>query len=159
MRLQAVVRIILMVVLCCGVGVISGFSTKNAVAGWYTTLTKPPLNPPSWIFGVVWPVLYVLMGIAAGIVWNKPLAGKILYTALGIFLCQLILNGLWTPLFFGLHRIGWALFEIIALWGSILVTLIVFYFQSKLAGILLLPYLLWVAFAIYLNAGFWLLNR
>lgn len=159
MRLQTIIKPVVMVALCCGVGFVSGYSTKGAVAGWYTALTKPPLNPPSWIFGVVWPVLYVLMGIAAGIVWSKPLPGKVLWIALGLFLFQLILNGLWTPLFFGLHRIGWALVEIVALWLGIAATALIFYKHSKPAGFLLLPYLAWVTFAIYLNAGFWLLNR
>ena len=159
MKLQRAAKIMAMAVLCCGVGLVSGLSTKNAVAGWYLTLIKPPLNPPSRIFGVIWPVLYVLMGIAAGILWNKALARNVLYTALGLFLFQLVLNGLWTPLFFGLQRIDLALIEIILLWVMILITTIVFYHCSKLAGVLLIPYLLWVSFAVYLNAGYWLLNR
>ncbi len=148
-----------MIALCCGVGFAGSFFTKDSVAGWYTTLTPPPLNPPAWVFGAVWLVLYILMGTAAGILWNKPIGRQAVHAALRLFLFQLVLNGLWMPLFFGLQRIDMALIEIILLWLSILATIIVFYVQLKPAGLLLLPYLAWVSFAVYLNAGFWLLNR
>ena len=148
-----------MVVLCLGVGFVSSFFQNDSVSGWYGTLTRPMFNPPSWAFGIVWPILYVLMGIAAGIMWNNPIGLKSLHTELKLFLFQLILNGLWMPLFFGLQRIDLALIEIILLWAMILVTTIVFYGHSKPAGVLLIPYLLWVSFAVYLNAGYWLLNR
>jgi len=156
---SAVTIIIIMVVLCCSVGFVSGFSTKNSVAGWYITLNQPPLNPPSWIFGIVWPILYILMGIAAGLVWNKGWADPNVRTALICFGIQLLLNGLWSTLFFGLHRIDWAMIEILLLWIMILVTTVLFYRASRPAGLLLLPYPAWVIFAVYLNAGFWFLNK
>ena len=159
MRSQLVVRIIIMVALCLGVGFVSGFFQKDSVSGWYASLTQPMFNPPSWAFGIVWPILYVLMGIAAGILWSKPIGFRAVHAALKLFLFQLILNGLWMPLFFGLQRIDLALFEIILLWIMILITTIVFYVQSKPAGLLLVPYLLWISFAVYLNAGYWFLNR
>ena len=148
-----------MVVLCLGVGFVSSFFQTGSVSGWYSTLDRPMFNPPGWAFGIVWPILYVMMGIAAGILWNKPIGLKSLHTALKLFLFQLVLNGLWMPLFFGLQRIDLALLEIIFLWIMILVTTIVFYGHSKSAGLLLIPYLLWVSFAVYLNAGYWILNR
>jgi tryptophan-rich sensory protein len=156
---KAVVRVLTMVILCCGVGVIGWFFTKESVADWYPTLQKPLYTPPSWAFGVVWPVLYVLMGLSAGILWNKPTGRKAVNAAIWLFLLQLVLNGLWTPLFFGLHEIQLALIEILLLWLILLITTIVFYIQSTLAGVLLTPYLLWISFAVYLNAGFWNLNR
>lgn len=159
MRLKLAAKIIIMVLLCCGVGFVSGFLTKNAITDWYSMLQKPRYTPPSWAFGVVWPILYVLMGIAAGIVWNKPTGRKAAMTALRLFLLQLLLNGLWTPLFFGLHYLDWALVDLMVLWAVLLVTTIVFYVQSEAAGLLLTPYLVWVSFAVYLNAGFWYLNR
>ncbi len=159
MQLRHWVKIVTMIALCCGVGFTGVFFTKSSVSDWYATLTRPPLNPPAWAFGVVWPILYVLMGTAAGILWNKPIGRAAVRGALWLFLFQLLLNGLWTPLFFGLHRIDWALIEIGLLWISILATVIVFHVQSKPAGLLLLPYLAWVSFAVYLNAGFWYLNK
>lgn len=159
MRLKAAMRIITMIVLCCGVGIIGWVITGDAVTEWYPALKKPAFTPPSWLFGMIWPVLYVLMGIAAGILWNKPTGRKAVLTAMRLFLFQLILNGLWTPLFFGLHRIDLALIEIIILWITLLATTIVFYVQSETAGVLLIPYLMWVSFAVYLNAGYWYLNQ
>lgn len=148
-----------MAVLCLGVGFVSGFFQKDSASDWFATLNQPIFNPPSWAFGIVWPILYVLIGAAAGILWSKPIGLRATHMALKLFLFQLILNGLWMPLFFGLHRIDLALIEIILLWVMILVTTIVFYGHSKLAGVLLVPYLLWVGFAVYLNAGYWFLNR
>lgn len=159
MQLKAAVKIITMIVLCSGVGVIGWVFTGNAVTDWYPTLKKPEFTPPSWLFGMVWPVLYVLMGVAAGILWNKPTGRKAVLIAMRLFLFQLILNGLWTPLFFGLHRIDLALIEIVILWITLLATTIVFYVQSEPAGVLLIPYLMWVSFAVYLNAGYWYLNQ
>jgi len=148
-----------MVVLCLGVGLVGSFFQDDSARIWYNGLAKPMFNPPSHIFGIIWPILYIIMGIAAGIIWNKPIELKSLHTALKFFLLQLILNGLWMPLFFGLQRIDLALVELVLLWIIILITAIVFYVHSKPAGLLLTPYLLWVSFAVYLNTGYWFLNR
>lgn len=147
------------VFVCLTVGGISGFATRDSVSGWYTTLTRPPLNPPARAFGIVWPVLYVLMGIAAGLVWARGLRAPGVKTALSVFGVQLLLNGLWSPLFFGLHWIGTALIEIVLLWAAIVWTVVLFRKVSAAAGVLLWPYLAWVTFAVYLNAGYWVLNR
>lgn len=157
--MRTAARFMTMLVLCLGVGFIGWLFTEDAVADWYGTLKKPAYTPPEWVFGVVWPILYVMMAIAAGILWNKPVGRKAVAGALRLFLLQLILNGLWTPLFFGMHEIVWALLDVILLWILLLVTTIVFYVQSKPAGLLLAPYLVWTGFAVYLNAGFLLLNR
>jgi tryptophan-rich sensory protein len=124
---------------------------------WYTTLNKPSWNPPAWVFGPVWSLLYTLMAVAAWLVWRKggwTAHGKIL----GVFLLQWFLNVLWTPLFFGLNWPGLAFAEIILLWIAIAVTSILFWRVSKVAGFLLIPYLAWVTYAAVLNYTIWRLN-
>ena len=148
-----------MIILCCCVGIIGALFTEDAVGNWYTSLDKPPYTPPDWTFGVVWPILYVLMGLAAGILWNRPTGRKAVAAALRLFLLQLVLNGIWSPLFFGLQRIDLALIDIAVLWILIVATVIAFYLQHRPAGVLLLPYLGWVSFAVYLNIAFWILNQ
>ena len=124
---------------------------------WYGSLIKPALTPPAWIFGPVWTLLYTMMAMAAWLVWRRHgLADAI--GPLGLFLGQLALNALWSYLFFGLQRPGLAFIDIVALWVAILATLIAFWRFHPPAGLLLLPYLLWVSFAIYLNFQFWRLN-
>ena len=125
---------------------------------WYAALAKPAWNPPNWIFGPVWTVLYVLMAVAAWLVWRQAgFAGA--GAALGLFGVQLVLNALWSYLFFGLHRIDWALADILALWAAILAVLVLFWRVQAAAGTLLLPYLAWVSFATVLNFALWRLNR
>ncbi len=159
MRMQIVVRPVLMIILCCGVGIIGAMFSEDAVRDWYGSLEQPPYTPPGWVFGVVWPILYVLMGLAAGILWNKPTGRKAVIAAIRLFLLQLFFNGLWSPLFFGFKRIDLALIDIAILWIVLLITTIVFYVQQKICGVLMLPYLAWVSFAVYLNTAFWILNQ
>lgn len=124
---------------------------------WYDRLAKPEWTPPSWLFGPVWTILYAMMGVAAWLVWREAgLAGA--KVALGLFIAQLILNGAWSWLFFGLHRPDLALAEILVLWLLILATTGAFWRVRALAGILLLPYLAWVTFAAGLNFEIWRLN-
>ena len=124
---------------------------------WYASLAKPGWNPPAAVFGPVWTVLYLSMGIAAWMVWRKAgFAGA--PVALGLFLFQLVLNALWSYLFFGAHRADLALLEIAVLWLAILATTIAFWRISAPAGALLLPYLGWVGFAAALNWQLWRLN-
>ncbi len=125
---------------------------------WYHQLQKPTWNPPGYLFGPVWTLLYTLMAVAAWLVWKRAgLVGAKL--ALWLFIGQLILNGMWTWIFFGLHKPGAALIEIIVLWITILATLIAFWQQSTIAGVLLIPYLAWVSFATVLTFAIWRLNR
>lgn len=128
-----------------------------AVGGWYAALIKPSWNPPSWLFGPVWTVLYVLMAVAAWFVWRVGgwLAQR---RALVLYLCQWALNALWTPLFFALHRPGMAFAEIVLLGLVLLATTVAFWKVRPLAGLLLIPYVLWVAFATALNFAIWRLN-
>jgi tryptophan-rich sensory protein len=124
---------------------------------WYDRLIKPALTPPGWVFAWVWTLLYTLMGVAAWLVW-KRFGYKEASLSLGLFILQLGLNALWSYLFFGLKNPGLAFLDIIVLWLVILATLIAFFRHYRPSGLLLLPYLLWVSFAVYLNLKFWLLN-
>jgi translocator protein len=125
---------------------------------WYNRLIKPVLTPPGWIFGLVWTMLYTMMGVAAWLVWEKRQNDKVTIS-LWLFILQLGLNALWSYLFFGLKSPGIALLDISILWLAILATCISFFQHQRAAGQLLLPYLLWVSFAAYLNLQFWRLNH
>ena len=140
-------------------GLIGSIFTASSVTGWYSTVTRPELAPPNWIFGPVWTTLFVLMGIALFLVWKKEDSQKKkVKLALRLFVAQLVLNTLWSVIFFGLQSPGWAFVEIIFLWISITLTITVFTPISRLAAWLLVPYLAWVSFAAYLNYSIWLLN-
>ena len=139
-------------------GIIGTIFTVSAIPNWYATLAKPALNPPSWIFGPVWTTLYLLMGIAAFLVWKKGWEHKGVKVALGVFIFQLILNAAWSIIFFGLHSPLWAFVDIVLMWISIVWTMILFYKISKPAMWLLAPYILWVSFAAYLNYSILILN-
>ena len=135
---------------------IGGAASVKASA-FYAQLVRPEWSPPSWVFGPVWTVLYALMGIAAWLVWR--IAGfRAAKTALTLFLVQLALNALWSWLFFGWHRGAIAFADIVLLWALIVATLVAFWGIKPLAGALLVPYLLWVSFAIALNYSVWQLN-
>jgi tryptophan-rich sensory protein len=142
------------VILCLAVGGGAGFFTAGAVTQWYPTLNKPSFNPPPWIFAPVWTTLYIMMAVAAWLVWMKGHSR----TALNLFFVQLALNFAWSFLFFGAKSPGFALIEIVALWLAILLTLMSFWKRSNIAGWLLVPYLAWVSFAGVLNASIWWLN-
>ena len=141
------------------VGGLSGFATSGGVATWYPTLIKPSFNPPAWVFGPTWTLLYIMMGVAAYLVWREGSATPGVQAALTLFVVQIALNGLWSVLFFGMQQPGWALVEILALWLAILATMVLFWRVVPLAGMLLLPYLAWVSFATVLNGALWWLNR
>ena len=144
-------------------GIIGSFFTVSAIPTWYATLAKPALNPPAWVFGPVWTTLYALMGIAAFLVWSSYAEAtsdrkRGIKIALSLFGIQLVLNTLWSIIFFGLHSPGGALIEIVFLWLAILATIIAFAKISRPAAWLLVPYILWVSFAMYLNYTIWMLN-
>ena len=158
MNLRSSLKLISAIIISELAGIIGSLFTFSAIPTWYATLAKPALNPPSWIFGPVWTTLYALMGIAAFLVWNKGLDRKDVREALSVFGLQLVLNASWSIVFFGLHSPLWALVNIVALWLSIIWTMILFYKISKPTLYLLLPYILWVSFASYLNYSIWMLN-
>jgi len=146
------------VVICLLIGFLSGFATQSSVGSWYTTLNKPSFNPPNWVFGPVWTLLYILMGIAAGLVWAKGFYHIWVKTALYYFGFQLLFNALWSIVFFGLQQPFWALIVIVILLILILATIKWFKIVSAPAAYLLIPYLLWVSFATILNFNIWILN-
>lgn len=158
MRFPTFFKLVIAIAVSLLAGIIGSVFTTSSVSSWYLTLTKPDLNPPSYVFGPVWTTLYALMGIAAFLIWKKGLDRKDVKVALGIFIIQLVLNTLWSIIFFGLHSPGAALVEIVFLWLAILATIIAFYKISRAAAYLLLPYILWVSFAAYLNYSIWVLN-
>ena len=157
--MKVIAKLICSVFVCLLTGFLGSFLTMDSVSTWYAELSKPSFNPPDWAFGVVWPILYIMMGVAAFLIWRKGTGSKQVKIALGLFLVQLVLNGMWTPIFFGLHMMGLALAEIILLWMAVLATIVGFWRLSKTAACLLIPYILWVSFAITLNASHWYLNR
>lgn len=140
-------------------GIIGSIFTIEAIPTWYATLVKPALNPPSWVFGPVWTMLYALMGLAVFLVWKQGWRRKEVKTALGLFGAQLATNALWSILFFRMHSPFYALIDILVMWVLILVTSIAFYRISKPAAYLLMPYLGWVSFATYLNYMIYVLNQ
>lgn len=145
------------VLVCLGVGWIGGQITVPALAAWYPTLVKPSITPPDWLFGPVWAGLYGLMGIAAWRVWRTPpQPGR--RRAFGLFFLQLALNLVWVLLFFGAHAVGAAAIELALLFAVVVLTSRIFGQLERTAGILLLPYAAWLAFALFLNVEIWRLN-
>lgn len=146
------------VALCLGVAALGGLFTSSTVGTWYTTLDKPPWNPPSWVFGPVWTTLYLMMAAAGWLVWRRA-SWSGARRALGLFGVQLALNLAWSALFFGLERPDLALIDIVLLLAAIAATIHAFRVHSVAASLLLAPYLAWVAYATTLNAAIWELNR
>jgi tryptophan-rich sensory protein len=154
---KTVLYAFLFIALAEAAGLIGSFITMDAIPTWYASLSRPDFAPPNWVFGPVWTALYALMGLAAFVVWrHQPSACR--SGALRWYWYQLALNAAWSPIFFGLKNISLALGVIIALWFAIAVTTYRFSKVSALAAALLVPYLLWVSFALYLNYGFLMLN-
>lgn len=139
-------------------GAIGSAFTFTGVESWYQTISKPSFNPPNWIFGPVWTTLYILMGVSLYLIWNKGLKDKFIKNSFILFLIHLVLNSLWSIVFFGLENPGLALVVIIILWLMILVLIIRFYKINKISSYLLIPYILWVSFASILNYSIWQLN-
>ena len=159
MKVTMVVKLVVCLALTFSAALLGSLFTRNVVGDWYANLNKPFFTPPGWLFGPVWTALYVLMAVSAAMVWDKGLDKAAVRIALALFLVQLILNGLWTPLFFGLKMPLLALVEILLLWVAIGLTILAFARVSLVAAVLLLPYILWTCFAAVLNLFIWLLNR
>ncbi len=152
------VKLAISILLCNAAGFIGSVFTFSAIPTWYAALVKPEFNPPNWIFGPVWTTLYILMGVALYIVWNKGLKSNLSKTAVTFFGVQLTLNALWSILFFGLQNTLIAFIGIVFLWFSIALSIYYFYKISKPAAYLLIPYIFWVSFAAILNYSIYLLN-
>ena len=158
--MQKIIRIAVVLTTCLLIGYFSGMVTRDSITTWYPTLVKPSFNPPNWVFAPVWTILYIMMGVAGGMVWNRlekdPENVKKAFT---FFIIQLALNAAWSVIFFYLHNPFLALLEIILFWLIIFETYSQFKKIDKTAGLLFIPYLAWVSFATVLNASIWLLNR
>ncbi len=165
MKINNTFKLIIAIAVCEFAGVIGSVFTTPSIDGWYAGIVKPAINPPAWVFGPVWTTLFALMGISLFLIWKQHSnilenvrMLRIWRWATTLFFTQLVLNTLWSIIFFGLHSPGGAFVEIIFLWLAILATIIVFAKISPPAAWLLVPYILWVSFAIYLNYAIWTLN-
>ena len=159
-QLQSAAGFVVFLVMCLGAQLTSSLLTMPAIrSGWYGSLEKPFFNPPDWVFGPVWTILYFTMAVAAWMVWRLEAENPLVKPALLVFFAQLIFNVFWSALFFGMRRPGLALVEIIGLWLLILATALIFYRVTRWAALLLVPYAAWVLYAAILNGAIWWLNR
>jgi translocator protein len=149
-------KLILSLLLCVGGGWLCGLVTRQGIQDWYTYLIKPAGTPPNLVFPIVWTILYTLMGISLALIWSSHIQNKKI--PLFFFFAQLILNFSWSWLFFGERAPGVALIDLILLWLCVLGTIITFRKYSSLAAYLLVPYLIWITYAMYLNFSIWVLN-
>lgn len=157
-KLNNLLRLAASVIIALSAGAIGSIFTSASLFTWYAGIAKPSFNPPDWVFGPVWTLLFVLMAISLFLVWKKGTHKKAVRIALFIYAVQLLLNILWSALFFGLQNPFFAFLEIIVLWAAILLTIVFFHRISRPAAWLLVPYLLWVSFAAVLNITIYLLN-
>lgn len=158
MQKRVISKLIVSLIICQLAGFVGSLFTTPSVPVWYASLAKPSLTPPNWIFSPVWIILFVLMGISLFLLWEKTLHYPGVKTVMSWFAVQLVLNMLWSFLFFGLKSPFFALIEIIILWIAIFITILKSLRVSKLSGMLLIPYLVWVTFAAGLNYSIWTLN-
>ncbi|MCJ7505823.1 tryptophan-rich sensory protein [Candidatus Bathyarchaeota archaeon] len=156
--MKTYVRLIISVALCQAAGIIGSLFTTPAISSWYASLRKPAFAPPNWVFAPVWTTLYFLMGISLFIMWNIGLEKNSVRKSIVVFGIQLLLNVFWSYLFFGLKSPLLGLVEIVVMWLMILLTILVFFRISKKAAVLLIPYLMWVSVASYLNYSILVLN-
>lgn len=157
-RSRDILKLVVSILACQCAGFIGSIFTMPAIPTWYETLAKPSFTPPSWLFAPAWVTLYVLMGVAAFLIWRKGLDIRNVKSALIIFLVQLVLNALWSAIFFGAKSLIGGAVVIVLLWIAILFTILRFFKISAAAGGLLIPYILWVSFASVLNISILALN-
>ena len=157
MESSNIVKLVVSLLVTVGLGSLGGIFTISEIPNWYAGLQKPSFNPPNWLFGPVWTLLYILMGISVYLVWKQPVSTD-RNIALLLFIVQFVLNFFWSVIFFKQHQIGWALVEIILMWIFIFLTIIWFGRITSTASWLLVPYISWVSFAAILNAAIWKLN-
>jgi benzodiazapine receptor len=156
-RVRQALALIGSIALCFGAAGLGSLATATSVGEWYQALSKPSWTPPSWLFGPVWSALYLLMAIAAWLIWRRE-SMREARVPLGWFGVQLTLNVGWSVLFFGMRQPGLAFGEIVALWLAIVVTAVTFWKRSRIAAMLLAPYLAWTSFAVLLNYTIWRMN-
>jgi len=151
-------RLILSIIICQMAGVIGSIFTASSVASWYPTIVKPPFTPPGFYIGLIWIVLFALMGVSLFLIWRDSSGDLATRNALYLFIAQLIFNILWSAAFFGMRSSISGLVVIAILWILILITIIKFLPINRTAALLLIPYIIWVSFAAYLNYSIWRLN-
>jgi tryptophan-rich sensory protein len=151
-------KLLVSIGVCVGAGLIGSIFTRGSITSWYAFLQKPAFTPPAWLFAPVWFFLYILMGIAVFVVWQKGIKQFNVREGVIIFVIQLVLNILWSFAFFGLRSPISGLLIIVPLWTAILLTIIYFYRVSRIASILLIPYIIWVSFATVLNLSIYIMN-
>jgi translocator protein len=156
---NSIVKLIISVIACFAAGGIGSIFTFKSIPTWYPGLKKPKYTPPDKVFGPIWTALYLLMGISVYLIWQKGLPNDGVLIAFIIFWVQLILNALWSIIFFGMKSKGGGVITIIILWFLILAEIITSFQVSSWAGTLLIPYIIWVSIASYLNIGIWWFNR
>ena len=154
-----IIKLVISIVACEGAGGIGAIFTTPAIPTWYAGLKKPTFTPPNSVFGPIWITLYLLMGIAVFLVWREGLGQEGVTIAFVIFWAQLVLNILWSVIFFGLKSLFGGMVMILLLWIAILINIITFFGVSPLAGWLLIPYIIWVSIAANLNVQVWKLNK
>lgn len=159
MDFKNALRLIASILICQLAGIVGSFFTVKEIDSWYAALEKPSFSPPNWLFGPAWITLYTLMGIALFLVWkNKVINRKTKKQAIMLFVIHLLVNAVWSIIFFRFHSPFYALLNIVVLLLLIIIVMAKFYRISKTAGYLLIPYLLWVSFATLLNFAIWQLN-
>jgi len=159
MDLSNIVKLVISILASFAAGGIGSLFTFKSIPSWYAELKKPRYTPPNWLFGPVWTTLYIMMGISIFLVWRNGLTMNGVLLAFTLFWIQLVLNALWSIIFFGIKSKGGGVITIIVLWFLILATIIASFQVSVWAGALLIPYIVWVSIASYLNIGIWLLNK
>jgi tryptophan-rich sensory protein len=157
-KLKEIPKLVASILIPLIIGFLGSSATMAEIPTWYAALSKPSWSPPNWLFGPVWTTLYILMGISLYLVWSKGLDRRDVRFAILIFGVQLLLNMLWSVVFFSYHALFGSFILILILWISILANIIAFYVISKPAGILLVPYIVWVSIASYLNYSVYILN-
>lgn len=154
-----IIKLIVCFLACFVAGFIGSLANARSIPTWYATLNKPSFSPPNSVFAPVWTALYIMMAIAAFLVWRRGIQTPWVTQALIAFGVQLVLNTLWSILFFGLRQPGWAFGEIVLLWIAILATIVIFSRIAPAAAWLMVPYILWVSFAAVLNFSLWRINQ
>ncbi len=154
-----VVRLALAILICESVGILGALTTSTGQSPWYQQLQKPSFTPPGWVFAPVWTTLYAMMGLAAFLVWRSGIRHRPVRVALALFGTQLLLNAIWTPIFFGQQSLVGGLVVIVLLLIAIVATIAAFWTVSRPAAALLVPYLAWTGYATVLNAALVYLNQ
>ncbi len=156
---DGVIKLVISILASFAAAGIGSLFTFKAIPDWYASLKKPPYTPPNRAFGPIWTILYILMGVSVFFIWQQGLSSNGVLLAFILFWAQLVFNALWSIIFFGMRSKGGGVLTIIVLWLLILATIITSFRVSNLAGTLLIPYIIWVSIASYLNIGVWLLNK